>query len=58
MYLWDTYKKKYGKFVGTAKKIILPGLTFMIDFTINLVSELYYEWLVFSWKSWKNTIKI
>ena len=43
MYLWDTYNKKYGKFVGTAKKIILPSLTFMIDFTINLVSELYYE---------------
>ena len=45
MYLWDTYKKKYGKFVGTsaAKKIINPGLTFMIDFTINLVSEFYYE---------------
>ena len=45
MYLWDTYKKKYGKFVGTsaAKKIIFPDLTFMIDFTINVVSELYHE---------------
>ena len=45
MYLWDTYKKKYGKFVGNsaAKKIILPGFTFTIDFIINLVSDLYYE---------------
>ena len=40
MYLWDTYKKKYGKFVGTsaAKKIILPGLTF-IDRFYNKFSD-------------------
>ena len=40
VYLWDTYKKKYGKFVGTsaAKKIILPGLTF-IDRFYNKFSD-------------------
>lgn len=45
MYLWDTHKRKFGKFVGTSttKKIILTGLTFMINFIINLMDDVNYE---------------